>query len=99
MSSTHVQPEPTAPCWVPSTVSNRACSASASATPDAYGVAGSPVVDTTSTVGRPSACGTCRLLVGGAGHSAHTPSAPTTGVPGSVKGAPASTLLVRAAVA
>ncbi|SKU47302.1 Uncharacterised protein [Mycobacteroides abscessus subsp. abscessus] len=46
----------------------------ASSTPAWYGVAGSYVVETTSSLGSPAAWMGCGLLVGGTGQNAHTPS-------------------------
>ena len=66
--STHASPLNTTVCWVPSKVISDASSCRARSTPAWYGVAGSWVVDTTTTLPGPGEPAGCGVDVGGTGH-------------------------------
>ena len=62
-------------------------------------MAGSPVVDTTTTGGRPATCGRCGVLVGGTGQNTHLSRAATGPRPASLYGAAASSRAAPSAIA
>ena len=68
--STQASPLNTTVCWVPSNVISDAPIWRARSTPAAYGVAGSRVVDTTTTFPGPGDVAGCGADVGGTGHIA-----------------------------
>src|SRR6201991_502228 len=69
--STHWSPLNTTVCWVPSNVISAAPIWRARSIPAWYGVAGSCVVETTTTLPGPGEEAGCGVDVGGTGHIAH----------------------------
>src|SRR5436305_15154580 len=68
--STHWSPLNTTVCWLPSKVISDAFIWWARSTPAWYGVAGSPVVETTTILPGPGEVAAATTGVGGTGHSA-----------------------------